>query len=628
MKPLKFIHLEPNHLGPNHLEPNHLEPIHSLPANLDSVAASPIKENRRYRALLAGALSIGVLLAGVPASVGAEMPKGSWFEDRTAAAGVDRKHTNRSFDNSYSHIMEGYTALGAAAAAADYDGDGYEDLFVTDSALDGKNLLYRNNGDFTFTEVGESAGVSQGNDDENVSANALFFDYDGDADPDLLVLRFGRNQLFRNNGDGTFTDVTEAAGMGDRYLNCIVAITFDVDNDADLDIVLGNYFKPISLFDPPDPHFFPESFETAANGGGLSFYRNNGDGTFSEETRQSGLVVSGWTLDLGHADYDHDGDEDLYVAADFGTDSFFSNNGDGTFTDVTAEAIGIDTKKGMNVDWGDFDNDGLFDVYVTNITDEYMREGNFLWQNNGDGTFGDVSRETGTHNTGWGWAGKFFDYDNDGWQDLYVVNGWVSAGKENYVLDVFELIVQPNVDLSDARNWPPMGNKTLSGYQKNSLFRNQGGTLFKDEAGHHGLDSQRDGRGVAVADYDNDGRLDLFVTNANAKPFLFRNVQPTGNTWVQFHMMGTRSNPTAVGTRLRLTVDGEERVGFVNGGNGFASQSSARVHFGLGEAEHVERLEVLWPSGQKQVFENLAADRIYRVVEGQAKILPFAAGGD
>jgi hypothetical protein len=253
-----------------------------------------------------------------------------------------------------------------------------------------------------------------------------------------------------------------------------------------------------------------------------------------------------------------------------------------------------------------------------------MREGNFLWKNNGDGTFSDVARETGTYDTGWGWAGKFFDYDNDGWQDLYVVNGWVSAGPQNYVVDIFQLLTSsPNVDLSDARNWPPMGNKTLSGYQEKCLFHNQGGTLFTNEAARHGLNSKLDGRGIAVADFDNDGRLDLLVSNANARPLLYHNTQPTGNHWAQFTLQGSRSNTVAVGSRLWITAGGQTQVGFVNGGNGFASQSTLHVHFGLGQATQIERLEVAWPSGARQTFVNLQSDRIYAIVEGQAEIQLF-----
>ncbi|HMB54670.1 MAG TPA: VCBS repeat-containing protein, partial [Thermoanaerobaculia bacterium] len=341
-------------------------------------------------------LAVSLATAGGAAPAATEAPAGRWFEDRTETAGVARPHHNRSFENPYAHIMEGYTALGAAVAVADYDGDSWEDLFVTDSAKDGKNLLYRNRGDFTFEEVGERAGVAAGNDAANASADALWFDKEGDGDADLLVVRFGRSLLYENRGDGSFREVGEAAGLGARR-NAITAVAFDSDNDGDLDLVLGNYFAPVDLFDPETPRFFPESFETAANGGGVTLYRNAGDGTFADVTEAAGLAGhSGWTLDLGHADYDGDGDEDLYVAADFGTDRFFVNRGDGTFRDATEEAIGIDTKKGMNADWGDFDNDGLLDVYVTNITDEYMREGNFLWHNEGDGTFTDLAQETGS----------------------------------------------------------------------------------------------------------------------------------------------------------------------------------------------------------------------------------------
>jgi hypothetical protein len=563
------------------------------------------------RAVLAGALTAGLALLANGVSE-------RWFEDVTAKAGITHKHTNREFKNPYAHIMAGYTALGASVAVADYNGDGFDDFFVTDSAEDGKNRLYRNNGDFTFTDVAEAAGLAAGNDAHNASADALWFDFNNDQRPDLLVIRFGQNQLFENLGNGKFRDVTRTSGML-GYKNAITAVAFDYDRDGWVDVFVGSYFQPVNVFNPDTPRFFPESFETANNGGGVTVYRNNGDGTFSDTTEKAGFRLAGWTLDLGHADADNDGDEDLYVACDFGTDRFFVNNGDGTFTDITEKAIGIDTKKGMNVDWGDFDGDGLLDIYVTNITDDYMREGNFLWRNNGDLTFADVSRETDTYNTGWGWCAKFLDYDNDGWQDLYVVNGWVSAGKESYVPDIFEMITRPNIELADARNWPPMGSKSLSGYQKKRLFHNEGGAGFKDHAARHGVDSVRDGRGIGVADFDNDGRLDMYVANANAEPYFYRNTLPPGRNWVQFLLGSPKANRFAIGAQVRLTSGGRTQLSFVNGGNGFAAQSTNRVHFGLGSKEKIEKVEIRWPSGAKQTLENLPPNRIYRVLEGKPK---------
>jgi hypothetical protein len=543
---------------------------------------------------------------------------GSWFEDITEKAGVAQKHTNRSFKNEYSNIMEGYTALGASAAVSDYDGDGFDDIFVTDSKLGGKNHLYHNNGNLTFTDVAAQAGVADGNDEEDASADALWFDYNNDGRPDLFVVRFGRSQLFQNLGNGKFREVTHQAGL-DQYRNAITAIAFDYDHDGYLDLFVGSYFQPTNLFKPDTPRFFPESFETANNGGGVTVFHNNGDGTFTDVTDKVGLRQSGWVLSLGHGDANNDGWDDLYVACDFGTDRFFVNNGNGTFTDRTETAIGFDTKKGMNAEWGDYDNDGLLDIFVTNITDDYMREGNFLWHNNGNLTFTDVSRETGTFDTGWGWGGKFFDYDNDGWLDLYAVNGWVSAGKDNYVPDIFAMVTRPNVDFADLRNWPPMGDKSLSGYEKKKLFHNEHGQAFKEEAARHGLDSVRDGRGIAVADFDNDGRLDLFVTNANAAPYLYHNILPTGAHWVEFALEGTRSNRMAIGAQVRVTSAGATHLSFVNGGNGFAAQSMQRVHFGLAQSTAIDRVEVRWPSGTKQVFENLAADKIYKIREGDQK---------
>ena len=553
--------------------------------------------------------------------------KERWFENVTHEAGVFHKHVNRSFKNPYARIMEGYTALGAAAAVADFDGDGWEDIFVTDSQEQGHNRLYHNNRDFTFSDVASGAGVAAGNDEANASADALWFDYNGDGKPDLLVVRFGTSQLFENQGDGTFSEVTRKVGLASHYMNAITAVAFDYDRDGDLDLFLGGYFQSVNIFHPDTPRFFPESFEPADNGGGVTAFRNEKGTSFKDVTRELGLEVNGWTLDLGHADADNDGDEDLYVACDFGTDRFFVNNGDGTFTDRTETAIGIDTKKGMNVDWGDYDNDGFLDVYVTNITDEYMKEGNFLWRNNGDLTFSDVSRETGTDDTGWGWAGKFFDYDHDGWQDLFVVNGWVSAGEENYVTDIFAMIVQPGVDLADLRNWPPMGSKTLSGYQRSRLFRNENGQFFSDHSQRQGLDSLQDGRGIAVADFDNDGRLDLFVTNAGSEPHFYRNTLPLGSTnhWVEFLLEGADFNRAGVGAQVRARIGDQTRLNFVDGGNGFASQSTHRVHFGLGSHQLIDQLEVRWPTGSRQVFRQVHADRIYRVIEGGQGLEEFEA---
>jgi len=600
--------------------------------------------------LVGGDRGEGQTDASAAPAAGAAAKQGRWFEDVTKRAGLAVSHHNRVFHNPYADIMAGYTALGAAAAVADYDGDGYEDLFVTDSSEGGRNHLYHNNGDLTFTDVAAAAAVAAGNDAENATSDAIWFDYNNDGRPDLFVVRFGHSQLFENLGNGKFKDVTRQAGL-DRYLNSITAIAFDYDHDGYLDLFIGNYFQPVNLFHPNTARFFPESFETAKNGGGVTVYHNNGDGTFTDVTAKAGLAgITGWTLSLGHGDANNDGWDDLYVACDFGTDYFFLNNRDGTFSDRTATAIGFDTKKGMNAEWGDYDNDGWLDIFVTNITDDYMREGNFLWHNNGNLTFTDVARETGTWETGWGWGAKFFDYDNDGWLDLYVVNGWVSAGPQSYVPDIFEMIVRPGVDLADARSWPPMGSKSLSGYEKKKLYHNEGGQLFRDEAARHGLDSLRDGRGIAVADFDNDGRMDLFVTNANAEPYLYHNLLPTGAHWLELELEGRKSNREAVGAKVWVTpagvpfgpgehpgglpggqpggqpgLPGGRMLRFVDGGNGFAAQSTKRLHFGLAAAATAELVEVEWPSGLRQRFSGVAADHIYRLVEGEPALTPGRA---
>ncbi|HUO86663.1 MAG TPA: VCBS repeat-containing protein, partial [Thermoanaerobaculia bacterium] len=355
------------------------------------------------------------------------------FEEVGEAAGARFVHSTRRFgDRPKAQVLEMFTAGGAAVAVGDFDGDGWEDVFLTDSDTGKTHHLLRNvtaeTGRLAFREVTEESGVGGGNDADSIVADALWFDHDNNGRRDLLVARFGTPLFYRNLGpdaDGVVRFEEAAARVGlTAFANTIAVIAFDVDGDGFLDLVFGNYFQPANLLALDTPHVLPEDLDDAHNGGGLTLWKNvpaeGGGRAFVDVTEAAGLAGhTGWSLDVGHGDLDGDGDQDLYVAGDYGTARLFWNDGDGTFTDGTEAAIGFDTRKGMNVDMGDYDRDGRLDVFVTNITDETMRECNFLWHNEGDGTFTDLSRETGTCDSDWGWAGKFADLDNDGWEDIF-----------------------------------------------------------------------------------------------------------------------------------------------------------------------------------------------------------------
>ena len=526
-----------------------------------------------------------------------------------------------------------FTSGGAAVAVADYDHDGFEDLLVTDSDEGQPCHLLHNNGDLTFTDVTAAAGLGVLNDDRDIVADALWFDYDNDGLPDLLIARFGTPLLFHNEGHGKFRDVTAQSGLT-QFANTIAVIAFDYDNDGYLDLLFGNYFPPVNLLALRDPHVLPNDLDQATNGGGVTLWHNQGNGTFVDVTAKAGLGKHhGWTLDVGHADFNNDGWQDLYLADDYGTDRLFLNQRDGTFRDVTEEAIGIDTKKGMNVDIADYDRDGWLDIYVTNITDEYMHECNMLWHNNGVDaagklTFTDVSRETGTCSTLWGWGAKFADFDNDGWPDLFVADGLRSAGPKNYIPVLLKMIITPKIDFSDLNSWPDIGDMSWSGHQRKKLFRNLGDSSFREMAAAAGVDNDLDGRGVAIADFDNDGRLDIYETNANQPSLLYHNVTAPVGHWIELKLVGTRSNRDAIGARVTARVGNATLIREVNGGNGYASQSSTRVHLGLGPWRQVDELTVRWPSG---LVEHLPAnalpiDRLLYVKEGRGVVSAAEAG--
>ncbi|MBN2559604.1 MAG: VCBS repeat-containing protein [Phycisphaerae bacterium] len=450
--------------------------------------------------------------------------------------------------------------------------------------------------------------------------DAVWGDYDNDGHMDLYIIKWGPNILYHANGDGTFTDVTEKTGVGDRG-NGNAGIWFDYDVDGDLDLYIGNYFRYEHLWALESSRTMHEDFETARDAGANVLYRNNGDGTFTDVTKEMGVGDTGWTLDSGAGDYDNDGDQDLANANDFGQDRFYRVNADGTFTNVTDEAIGWDTYKGMNIEFGDFNNDGWLDLYVANIwTKEYVKEGNQLYRNMGDKTFNDISFEAEVYDGGWCWAGKFWDYDNDGDLDIMVANGYISGTPDDeYFTKLATSVTQSGFDPIDAQNWPTMGDSTFSGYQTSRVWRNEGNEVFKQVAEEIGLADIHDGRGLAIADFDNDGDLDVYISNQGQESSFYRNDIGNKNNWLQLELTGTNCNRNAIGTRVTLVAEGQTMIREVYGGNGGHCQCPFRLHFGIGQRKTIESMEIRWPTGYVERFENVKPNQILKFTENTPK---------
>jgi len=548
------------------------------------------------------------------------------FTEVTRQAGFTHSHTKTVLDPKVDNIMPWLASVGAAAAAADYDNDGRQDLYVTSSRRGTPNFLYRNKGDGTFEDVAAAAGVADVNDDATgISTDAVWADYDNDGDADLYVVKWGMDQLFRNNGDGTFTDVTRQAFPGDSnpWANGCAAIWFDFTGDEHLDLYVGNYFAPHDLWNLTTTNIMHDDFEKSRNAGANFMYINNGDGTFREVAEELGLDDTGWTLSMGHGDVNNDGLQDIYTANDFGSDMLFLNQGNGTFDNVTDHVFGGDTKKGMNVDLGDFDNNGWLDIYVTNITTkDYLKEGNMLWHNDADDADGvpiflDISVESGTFDGGWGWGAKFFDFDNDRDLDIITLNGFITAGPESYWYDLASWTVTGD-DVTDATAWPYIGDRSFSGNETARLFRNDGGRHFREIAEEAGVANSRDGRGAVVFDYDNDGDLDLYMAIQGEAPAFYRNDVGNVGNWLLLDLTGrveAGSNRDGIGARATIVTASGNQIRELDGGNSFCGQSDRRLHFGLGTDTVVEKLEIRWPSGGVQVMENIEANQILAVTE-------------
>ena len=531
---------------------------------------------------------------------------GVTFVNVAARAGITGKtiygdeHRNR-------YLLE---TTGSGAAFIDYDDDGWQDIFlVNGTRLDGlagaeqpTNRLYHNNGDGTFTDVTERAGLRRSGWGQSVCAG----DYNGDGHTDLFISGFGKNALYRNNGDGTFTEVAERAGVANNRTRWGSGSAFlDYDRDGRLDLFVASYID-LDLKSAPLPETGPCLYKgvmvacgpPGLAGGVNMLYRNNGDGTFTDVSEKSGVTKTNGTYSLGVlvADFDNDGWPDIYVANDSSPAALYHNNRDATFTDTGVEAgcaFSIDGKPqaGMGVAAGDYDRDGWLDIFKTNFAGDTSS----LYHNTGKAVFDDVTFPSGMGvNTRWlGWGCGFVDVDNDGWLDVFLVNGHVYPEVERL--------------------------KTEAGYaQRKVLYRNLQNGRFADVSAEVGgaVMEPSPARGCAFGDYDNDGLVDILINPVNAAPELLHAESKSRNNWIKLKLVGTKSNRAGLGARVKcVTADGAQ-IDEVRSGGSYYSQNDLRVHFGLGKAEKVKSIEIRWPSGQIDRLGEQAANQLIFVKEG------------
>ena len=550
------------------------------------------------------------------------------FIDVTKEAGIDFRHVNGA-EGDY-HLPE---TLGAGGAFFDADNDGDLDIYLVNSgnwpgsaAAQKHSALYQNNGDGTFTDITAAAGVGNlGNYGQGVAGA----DYDNDGDTDIYVTNFGPDVLYRNNGDGTFTDITAHAGIGDAAWSSS-ACFLDYDRDGHLDLFVVNYlhYSLDAVYRPcgegeTRTYCHPSLFEGAPD----RLYRNNGDGTFTDVSQEAGVgniggMFHGKGLGVVSADFNNDGAPDLYVANDDTRNDFFYNNGDGTFSEISllagcAYSFNGVAQAGMGIAAGDYNGDGALDIFVTNLS----YETNALYRNNGDGTFTDVIYEARLGKESYlyvGFGTGFLDVDNDGWLDVFVANG--------HIID----------NIAETHD-------VLTYAQPNQLFRNKGDGTFQEISETAGPYFQRAqvSRGSIFGDYDNDGDVDILVTQSNGPATLLRNENGNKQNWLRIKPVGTVSNRDGIGARVLLTIgemardrpspyglqademepdepsfdDLTQQIRDVNPGASYLSSHDARLHFGLGENTNVNRVEIRWPSGVVEVYENLPVNQEHVLTE-------------
>ena len=494
--------------------------------------------------------------------------------------------------------------VSSGCAFLDYDNDGWLDLYlvnghslpanVSSTAIDldnqlESNALYHSNGDGTFINRTKHAGIG----DTGYGIGCCTGDFNNDGWIDLYVTNFKENVLYQNNGDGTFSDITQEAGVDCPSWSASCAF-IDYDRDGNLDLYVVNYLD-FRLADHKicgnalRPDCGPSEYPCAAD----TLYQNNGNGTFTDVTEQAGVFnPNGKGLGIACGDYDNDGNTDIYIANDDTRNFLYRNNGDGTFTDLTFFAgVGFsedgEVQGGMGTSFGDYDNDGLLDLIVTNYQDQI----NTLYHNDGNGLFSDVSHTTRTGPDSLpmvGWGTGFLDYDNDGWLDLFVANGHLLTNIEQF-------------------------DTASTYYQPNFLYHNQhDGSFGRVEIG---LEPVRSSRGSAFGDFDNDGDIDILTSNTDDQPILLENKTGQDRNWIGLKLVGTKSNRSAIGTRVEVTAGGRSQSREITGGSSYASANDLRLLFGIGGLTVADEITIHWPTGKVESRSNVGAGQYLTVIE-------------
>jgi enediyne biosynthesis protein E4 len=521
------------------------------------------------------------------------------FADVTVPSGIQFEHNSGAFGGKF--LPE---TLGSGCAFLDYDRDGWPDILLINGAdWPGHKKsrtplrLYHNNGDGTFTDVTARAGL----DVELYGMGVAVGDYNNDGFPDILITCVGQNRLFRNTGRGTFVDVTNSAGLGKREAFSTSALWFDYDRDGLLDLFVCNYVKwstETDVFCSLDGKHKSYCTPEAYRGETCWLFHNRGNGTFEDVTATSGIFdSSSKSLGVALFDQNHDGWPDLLVANDTQPNKLYRNQHNGTFKDYAVEA-GIafssegKARAGMGIDVADFDNSGTPGVVITNFDNEMIG----LYRMSGRG-FEDIAPQSGVgiaSRNSLGFGCSFLDVNLDGWLDLAVANGHIDETVRN---------IRGNVGYA----------------QPAQLFLNNQHGVFHDVAADVGgnFDQPKVGRGLAYADFDRDGDLDLLITTNNGPAYLYRNDQLSGNRSIRFHLVGTKSNRDAIGATVQVLAGGLTQSRLVKGGSSYLSQSELPVTFGLEKRDGVERVVIAWPSGRTEEYTNLSAGRAYTCTEGK-----------